>query len=382
MSKTKSKRLLSWLLTLAMVFTMLPASALADEAEPAGDIVDVPVVKVIEGFTDIAENAEITQYAGEAAPELPEALNATIRDQEDTEPVAVAWTCEPEFDPDAPDTYVFTAALADEAAYTLAEGVSMPAVAVTVEEAPAEEPVDQAVYANGADIYVSDSGHDDEGTGENQGDGSQAHPYKTISKAYEAVTTGGTIHVLNNIEVSATITFGNDKKVTIVGDGNNSSTTVTRAESLGKSSTTEPVFKITAGDVTFQNITLDGNAQWSDAANLKDRTATNVSQSQFLYVGVHDPKDNAGAVSVTLGDGAIIQNHCRTVSSTTEFGGAVYVGGAKTTLTMKTGSAIQNCAFLGKYADGGAVSAWEKANFTIEGGELTGNTAPAGGGAR
>ena len=100
-------------------------------------------------FDPLAEETAV-QAVGFGTPladlDLPESLTATVRDgaQETTSSVPVTWTASPEYDGEAADTYAFTPEISGD--YTVAEGVSLPAITVTV---TAEETVTPPVVMAG-----------------------------------------------------------------------------------------------------------------------------------------------------------------------------------------------------------------------------------------
>ena len=129
--------------------------ALYEETAPDSEQPAPVQETAIAGFEPLAEDvaAQTVQAGGE--PVLPEILSA-YQVGEDTElvPVEIAgvtWAAEPEYDPNIPGSYTFTAALPE--GYALAEGVTLPTITVTVEEAQAPEP--QPPVNNGADLLAT-----------------------------------------------------------------------------------------------------------------------------------------------------------------------------------------------------------------------------------
>ncbi|TWH57769.1 putative cell wall-binding protein [Desulfitobacterium sp. LBE] len=162
--KRKWKQIGSLILSVCMVFTMLPTMAFAetgvtDSGAPLGVSGTITVFEKLS-----AEVAEQTVETGTAEDELnlPDELtvtattgaaitatvsgNATATDSEAEEPdkaepeeietaVAVSgWTSAPAYDGDTAGDYVFTPALGLPEGLTLAEGVTLPTVTVTVRE--------------------------------------------------------------------------------------------------------------------------------------------------------------------------------------------------------------------------------------------------------
>ena len=124
-------------------------------------------------------------------------------------------------------------------------------------------------------IYVSSSGSD------TTGNGTEETPYATISKAYSAVTSGGTIYLLSDVDVSSQIIFNSTKTVTITSSGDrktiNSKVTSTRYEFNSNTN---------GANTTFTNVILDGSGQTT-------------------YPGAI----TMSAGTITLGEDALIQNY-------------------------------------------------------------------------
>lgn len=138
------QKALSLLLTAAMVLSLVPAAALAAEADtvPSMEGTVEPTVgstnsSLITAFADLAQTAYEVEN-GEAAPILPEAVTATVGGAEAT--VAVTWNSEPEFDATTAGEYTFTASAEGYTLDEAAEGLTWPTVTVTVKEAAAEQP--------------------------------------------------------------------------------------------------------------------------------------------------------------------------------------------------------------------------------------------------
>ena len=126
----------------------------------------------------------------------------------------------------------------------------------------------------------------------------------------------------------------------------------------GKTVTLEPNASIQViNSATFEHITIDGGGKQRNGVAL-------------VVVGGSYKGNNYANVTLTLGDGAIIQN-----ARTSGNGGGVLVN-PNNTLDMKSGSAIQNC-----HADenGGAIELFA-AKLQMNGGSILNCTAQNGGG--
>ena len=109
--------------------------ALYEEPAPDAEQPTPAQETTITGFEPLAEAVAAQTVPTGGQPVLPDSLSA-YQVGEDTAPVPVeiadvTWAAEPEYDPNAPGGYTFTAAL--PAGYALAEGVTLPTITVTVE---------------------------------------------------------------------------------------------------------------------------------------------------------------------------------------------------------------------------------------------------------
>ncbi|TCL60941.1 S-layer family protein [Kineothrix alysoides] len=140
------KQISSLFLAVCMVFTMLPMTAFAEtDAKDSGQ--PLGISSEITAFADLdTEVSQQTEETGTAEDELnlPQSLMATATDSEGEEdetaiPVS-GWTAEPDYDGDAEGDYLFTPALNLPEGLTLAEGVTPPAITVTVTAPAAPAP--------------------------------------------------------------------------------------------------------------------------------------------------------------------------------------------------------------------------------------------------
>ena len=225
---------------------------------------------------------------------------------------------------------------------TASSGHSAPATQKSVVKAVS------ASAANG-DVYVSKTGDD------KTGDGSKAHPYATISKALEMVSSGGNIYILKGTYNEAGLTV--DKNVNILGESQVN--TIIDAQGQGN------IFTINQGvNVLIQNLTLThGSIQGSGGA-IYNRG--NLTLKDCIF------KEN----SIFGNGGAIYNVGTLTLSSATfngniaDKGGAVYNTG---TLKVSSSTFTDNSA-LG--FEGGAV--YNEGNLTLTNSTFAANDAESG----
>lgn len=125
-NKIRNKRL-SLLLTVVMVFSMLPLTAMAGTE-------DADTADTITAFEALPKDISAQDVEAGTALDglnLPDSLTATIGG-ESTTVEGIAWRSESEYDGVSAGTYIFTAVIPD--GYTLEDDVEPPAITVTVGE--------------------------------------------------------------------------------------------------------------------------------------------------------------------------------------------------------------------------------------------------------
>jgi predicted outer membrane repeat protein len=200
-------------------------------------------------------------------------------------------------------------------------------------------------------------------------------PYLTFTEAYANAVNNDVIALCKDITLTGNIAV--NKTVTI--ESKDNTITVTRGTDL----TSSPMFTITSGSLTLENIVIDGGAVWENGNNTGITASdTIVSMSGGTLVlgkgGVLTNNHNngkfpntGGAVSVTnvgtikIDGGSIINNKSET------FGGVAYLrNGSK--FTIEDGSIIFGNVSKGS---GGAICADHTSVVTMNGGVIENNTA-------
>lgn len=259
----------------------------------------------------------------------------------ETHTLPVAWTPTPAYNSEEMGEYLFASVLPE--GYLPAEDAEPPVIRLFL--APAITPF--AAPANPARIYVHETnGNDSSGTG------TTANPYKTLSYAIGQAASTATIYLMSDVSVGAVIDFPN-KTITITTD--RTSTTpqdpATRA-TVRKTANAIPIFWLNArGNLILEDVELNGGGM----------TAASGEQNSSL---VH----LVGNTSLELKNGAVLQNN-KGLN-----GGAVFAIGADAKVFVREGALITNNSATGS---GGAVYL-DGAQFTITGGEITGNAANGG----
>ncbi len=178
----------------------------------------------------------------------------------------------------------------------------------------------EATLAELASVYVSANS-----TGTDL-DGSREKPFATLADAYNAVSSGGTIYLLTDIEQNTTLTIDADKDFTLTSDGGTHTISGT---------TSNTYLTITSGTVTLQNITVAGHG--------KDGTA---HTKPLINVG----QNSSGSARLILQSGATIKDF-NANENLKEWGTiCIYSSG---TLSMYDGAVIKDCT-----AGSGVVRVW------------------------
>ena len=214
---------------------------------------------------------------------------------------------------------------------------------------------DESATAEGTfAAYVSSSGND------TTGDGSQDNPYATISKAYSAVATGGTIYLLSDVDVSNSITFSTAKTVTITSADSSNIKTIYSKVSFGYAN--RWFFNVNAGEIIFKNITIDGTYQknnndgyyYAPGAVVASKATVTIDYGTTIRNFKKNKGDSGGAAVVKSADAGAVVN----IKDGVEITGCV----------LETGSADDPAAVL---------SSGTGAILYMTGGTVTGNTLSA-----
>ena len=231
-----------------------------------------------------------------------------------------------------------------------------------------------SAYAANGDVYVSKTGND------KTGDGSKTNPYATISKALEAVSNGGNIHILKGTYNEYSLII--DKNVHIMGESQTN--TIVDAQCKGR------IFAVDRGfNVLIQNLKLtngfitkgSGGAIDSSCALTVINCTFTGNSADFKGGAIDCDVDNITVSGCTfigntagIGGGAIANYGNLTVT------GSTFTGNNATTSAGAIGGeggnmAISGCTFTGNNADRGGAILFENGNLNVSGCTFTGNNA-------
>lgn len=250
--------------------------------------------------------------------------------------------------------------------------------------------------------YVAAKGNDA------TGDGTEANPFKTLNKAYAEVVDKGIICVLGALEIVPSekspdrAVFNQNKEVTIVGKEG-----VIKALNTTEDAKIYPLIEVTAGKVTFQNITVSGSGKDIPGYGRFFSVARGevVFGTGAVICDYNSQYDSEGGIRIGEGtvtvDGGIIRNitaaagtfrvwgtgggklvikdglieNCDSLSNE---GSAVYLNGVCD--FIMTGGTITKCGQSGDVKGTVYLHPYFRGNFTMTGGAITGNAAKIGGG--
>lgn len=274
-----------------------------------------------------------------SASDISETRKSLVADQsmdatEQTETEAPAVSV-----PEETDHHAVAADNTDETVTTTNENLE------SEEDAGVLQQAEQAV----GDIYLdTTSGNDNQ-------DGTSASPVKTLEKALEKVSEGGTIVLTGTVDQTAQIVITQDTVI-------DKNVKILRGENCKPA-----MFSVRGGTLTIKHATVDSNSQ---AGAIKVEAGGNVildegskicNTSQYgLWI--------CNNASVTMNDGEISDNNSENSS-----GAGIYVE-AGAAFTMNGGTLARNTAFY----SGGAI--YTEGTVTINGGTFIGNTANGYGG--
>ena len=216
----------------------------------------------------------------------------------------------------------------------------------------------------------------------------------TFEELKQAVSDKATdIVVTQDIELTETLSISGT--VTIRSQEGSVFTLKRSASFTPTSSNTDYVFNLNyySSDVTFRNITLDGN---KEAVQAKNGFISMTGSTARLTLGQGTTIQNCSAINggsaISLVRGSVVMEQGSAIKdcTNTSKGGAIYIyrepqgswDKDAATLTMK-GATISGCSVADTYgrATGGAIYAYGRVTMDIQGSTISGNTATGNGGA-
>jgi len=225
-----------------------------------------------------------------------------------------------------------------------------------------------------SDLYVASTGNDTTGYG------TLSAPYATMNKAYQSARDTSTIYIMDDITVTETTNLNSNKDITLTSSdssGNIGSSIVNSVIRGG--SLTNRVLNERSGEITLENITIDGNNVESDTSMLQFLSNAMIGTGAIIKNAVSNYENGAAVrvsgaqVTLTLDGGEISNN--KGISSTNSHGGGIFVASGAN-LIINSGSIKDNSSLT----NGGGIESTTVGKITINGGEILNNTASSGGG--
>ncbi|MCI9586285.1 MAG: hypothetical protein HFH45_06620, partial [Bacilli bacterium] len=212
-------------------------------------------------------------------------------------------------------------------------------------------------------LYVSSNGDD------TKGNGSKSNPYLTLSKAYTEASDNSTIYIMDDITQTETLNLNEDKSITITSDNGIHKILRNNTKSMH-------LINISDGNITLQNITVDGNKLDIEYGliGLDDKAHLVLGSNATLTNAIANVY-NGGAIRFEDYTTAVLEINGGIISNNeSHSGGAIHNGyGGKVIInsgTLKENKAIYHGGLIDNYG-----------TLIINGGEISKNQAGGKGGA-
>ncbi|MBR3898234.1 MAG: hypothetical protein IKJ43_03010 [Bacilli bacterium] len=179
-----------------------------------------------------------------------------------------------------------------------------------------------------SNLYVSSSGSDVTGRG------TIKRPYATIQKAYDEALNDATIYIMNNITALSSINMTENKEIIITSHSTgNTINSVVRDNLL-----TESIFKVSQGEITLQNIIIDGNNVEADNCLISTTSKLNINNGTIIKNG-KNISSNVGGIKVENGT---LNINGGTITNNTTSGDTGAIQGINSIITINNGIISSN----------------------------------------
>ena len=200
--------------------------------------------------------------------------------------------------------------------------------------------------------YVLATANDDTGAG------TFNKPYKTIQKTYDNANDNTTIYLKSNINQDEVLLMDDDKEITLTSYNNTYSI-------LRTSNNLEHILRHMAGNLTLENITIDGQNILAQKPLIDSFANLTIEEGTTIKNGNHYNNDGIGGIY--QGGGTITLNGGLITNNKGESFGAIYIANSK--FIMNSGTISNN---IGKQKGGVQIA---NGTFIMNGGSITNNTA-------
>lgn len=215
-------------------------------------------------------------------------------------------------------------------------------------------------------VYVSSNGNDITGYG------SVASPYATLTKAYDMMSSTGTIYVMDNITYGDTATFEENKNTTITSCTKSGSDCIfsTSNSIIRGNSLTNSLITLNSGTLTFNNIIVNGNnVEANQALVLVDNSTVNINTGAVIKNGNNT---STGGGIYLIDNASLVMSNGEISHNTAVNGGGIYSAIDEenpSSISISGNSLItQN---VGTTSGGGI---WSAGNLLLSGGTISSNT--------
>ena len=239
-------------------------------------------------------------------------------------------------------------------------------------------------------IYVSASGSDSAFVDEDTlyGNGSENHPYKTISKALTYIKDTGDSDTDFTIVVSGTLTGYVDILSTNISKDNAKSLTIRGAtgnetDILNANQTVYVMYIDTDIPITLRDIKITGGyhstQNYSAGITVYGSDSKLTLESGALITGNEDKYYNGNAGGILVRAGTLVMEAGAEISNNKETGYQATASGGGVKLTQNATFIMNGGSISGNQGGAGGVYL-ENSTFTMNGGVINGNSASCGGG--
>jgi len=206
------------------------------------------------------------------------------------------------------------------------------------------------------------------------GNGTITKPYATINKAYEQVKDEATIYIMDTIIQNEVIKFTQGKNIHLTSyNASNTPNTIKKAQSLS-----EFLIVQIGGNLTLANITIDGN-NISDIKGgiwISDATVHLETNATITNFNVNANTGYMCGAGIRVEKTSTLNINGGTISgNSAPCSGGIHNGGI---INLNSGSITSNKAESGT---GGGMDCASGSSFRMENGNISGNTASGHGGA-
>ncbi len=194
---------------------------------------------------------------------------------------------------------------------------------------------------------------------DNTGAGTFNKPYKTIQKTYDNANDNTTIYLKSNINQDEVLLMDDDKEITLTSYNNTYSI-------LRTSNNLEHVLRHMAGNLTLENITIDGQNILAEKAMIENYAYLTIEEGTTIKNGYNSGETIGHNGGIYQGGGTLTMNE-GLITNNRGVDGGVHI--ANGTFVMNNGTISNN---IGEIRGGVQIA---NGTFVMNSGSITNNTA-------